>query len=93
MRDIRRTIEGQTALEETFALPLGRAAQIRWQQPRQPGWKLYSFHATEGGVHRQREADADAVQDDPCPWPEVFCGEGGVPGRGTWTSRSTVAAL
>ncbi|MGH6737978.1 MAG: IS5 family transposase, partial [Bradyrhizobium sp.] len=47
IRDIRRKIEGQMALEEAFALPLGRASQIRAQQPRQRGWKLYSFHAPE----------------------------------------------
>jgi IS5 family transposase len=43
----RRKIEVQPALEEAFALPLGRATQIRSQQPRQRGWKLYSFHAPE----------------------------------------------
>ena len=47
IRDIRRKIEGQPALEEAFALPVGRAAQIRSQQQRQRGWKLYSFHAPE----------------------------------------------
>jgi IS5 family transposase len=47
IRDIRRKIEGQARLEEAFALPLGRAAQIRSQQQRQRGWKLYSFHAPE----------------------------------------------
>jgi len=47
IRDIRRKIEGQPALEEAFALPLGRAMQIRSQQQRQRGWKLYSFHAPE----------------------------------------------
>jgi len=47
IRDIRRKIEGQTALEEMFAIPLGRANQIRSQQQRQRGWKLYSFHAPE----------------------------------------------
>ena len=31
----------------SFALPLGRATQIRSQQQRQRGWKLYSFHAPE----------------------------------------------
>lgn len=46
IRDIRRKIEDQAALEETFALPLSRATQIRSQQ-RQRGWKLYSFHAPE----------------------------------------------
>jgi len=47
IRDIRRKIEGQEALENAFALPLGRATQIRSQQQRQRGWKLYSFHAPE----------------------------------------------
>src|SRR5215218_9301742 len=47
IRDIRRKIEGQPALEEAFPLPLGRASQIRSQQQRQRGWKLYSFHAPE----------------------------------------------
>jgi IS5 family transposase len=47
IRDIRRKIEGQPALEHAFALPLGRATQIRSQQQRQRGWKLYSFHAPE----------------------------------------------
>jgi transposase, IS5 family len=43
IRDIRRKIEGQPPLEQAFALPLGRATQIRSQQQRQRGWKLYSF--------------------------------------------------
>jgi IS5 family transposase len=47
IRDIRRKIDGRPALEEAFALPLGRASQIRSQQQRQRGWKLYSFHAPE----------------------------------------------
>ena len=47
IRDIRRKIDGQPILEEAFALPLGRASQIRSQQQRQRGWKLYSFHAPE----------------------------------------------
>ena len=34
-------------LANAFALPLGRAAQIRSQQRRQRGWKLYSFPASE----------------------------------------------
>ncbi|MGY4183104.1 IS5 family transposase [Bradyrhizobium sp. USDA 4518] len=46
-RDIRRKIEGQATLEEAFALPLGRAMQIRSQQQRRRGFKLYSFHAPE----------------------------------------------
>ena len=47
IRDIRRKIEGQAALEDAFALPLSRATQIRSQQQRQRGWKLYCFHAPE----------------------------------------------
>jgi IS5 family transposase len=37
----------QAVLENAFALPLNRASQIRSQQQRQRGWKLYSFHAPE----------------------------------------------
>src|SRR5271170_643230 len=47
IRDIGRKIEGQENLEAAFALPLTRATQIRSQQQRQRGWKLYSFHAPE----------------------------------------------
>ena len=47
IRDIRRKIEDHAALEQAFALPLSRATQIRLQQQRQRGWKLYSFHAPE----------------------------------------------
>ena len=47
VRDISRKIAGQPALEEVFTWPLARAGQIRSQQQRQRGWKLYSFHAPE----------------------------------------------
>src|ERR1700728_3981151 len=47
IRDIRRKIEGRPELETIFEAPLARAAQIRSQQQRQRGWKLYSFHAPE----------------------------------------------
>ena len=47
IRDIRRKIAGQPELETMFEGPLARAAQIRSQQQRQRGWKLYSFHAPE----------------------------------------------
>ena len=47
IRDIGRKIAGQPALEEAFQWPLARASQIRSQQQRQRGWKLYSFHAPE----------------------------------------------
>src|ERR1700684_1092782 len=47
IRDIRRKIEGQTTLEQEFALPLGRAAQIRSQPQRQRGSQVCSFHAPE----------------------------------------------
>src|SRR5262249_40671587 len=45
IRDIRRKIAGNAELEAVFAWPLSRADQIRSQQQRQRGWKLYSFHA------------------------------------------------
>lgn len=47
IRDIRRKIEGRPDLGEAFQYPLTRAEQIRSQQQRQRGWKLYSFHAPE----------------------------------------------
>ena len=47
IRDIRRKIEGQPVLEDAFALPVGRATQIRSQQQRQRGWELHSFQAPE----------------------------------------------
>ena len=47
IRDIGRKIAGQPALEAAFAPALSRARQIRSQQQRQRGWKLYSFHAPE----------------------------------------------
>jgi transposase, IS5 family len=47
IRDIRRKIAGQTELETVFERPLACAEQIRSQQQRQRGWKLYSFHAPE----------------------------------------------
>jgi len=47
IRDIRRKIAGKADLEALFEWPLTRANQIRSQQQRQRGWKLYSFHAPE----------------------------------------------
>ena len=47
VRDIRRKIAGQDDLEAALLWPLSRADQIRSQQQRQRGWKLYSFHAPE----------------------------------------------
>ncbi|WP_407179749.1 IS5 family transposase [Bradyrhizobium sp. STM 3562] len=47
IRDIRRKIGGQSELEAAFEQALLRAAQIRSQEQRQRGWKLYSFHAPE----------------------------------------------
>ena len=47
IRDIRRKIAGHADLEAAFPRPLARADQIRSQQQRQRGWKLYSFHAPE----------------------------------------------
>jgi IS5 family transposase len=47
IRDIRHKIAGRPDLEEALQYPLGRAEQIRSQQQRQRGFKLYSFHAPE----------------------------------------------
>ena len=47
IRDVGRKITGQPVLQEAFRWPLARASQIRLQQQRQRGWKLYSFHAPE----------------------------------------------
>lgn len=47
IRDIRRKIAGQPELEAAFEQPLSRAGQIRSQEQRQRGYKLYSFHAPE----------------------------------------------
>src|SRR5471032_326698 len=47
IRDIRRKIGGQGHIAAAFEAPLSRASQIRSQQQRQRGWKLYSFHAPE----------------------------------------------
>src|SRR6476620_6373383 len=44
---IRRKIAGRPELAAVFEAPLARAVQIRSQQQRQRGWKLYSFHAPE----------------------------------------------
>ena len=47
IRDIRRKIKGPDPVEAAFQEALARASQIRSQQQRQRGWKLYSFHASE----------------------------------------------
>jgi transposase, IS5 family len=47
IRDIRRKIGDQEHIAAAFEAPLARASQIRSQQQRQRGWKLYSFHAPE----------------------------------------------
>jgi transposase, IS5 family len=47
IRDIRRKIAGKPDIEAALQWPLARAHQIRSQQQRQRGWKLYSFHAPE----------------------------------------------
>ncbi len=44
IRDIRRKIAGRQDIEAAFEAPLSRASQLRSQQQRQRGWKLYSFH-------------------------------------------------
>jgi len=47
IRDIRRKTEGDDALQDIFAVALGRASRIRRQQQRQRGRKIYSWHAPE----------------------------------------------
>jgi transposase, IS5 family len=47
IRDIRRKIAGNAGLEAIFEWPLMKANRIRFQQQRQRGPKLYSFHAPE----------------------------------------------
>ncbi len=47
IRDIQRKTGNDGRLKEAFAVPLGRASQIRRQKQRQRGWKLYSWHAPE----------------------------------------------
>jgi hypothetical protein len=64
IRDIRRRIAGKADLEATFEWPLTKANQIRSQQQRQRGFKLYSFHAQEVeciGKGKGREGDAANV--------------------------------
>jgi IS5 family transposase len=46
IRDIRRKTAGHP-IASAFETALARAVQIRSQQQRQRGWKLYSFHAPE----------------------------------------------
>src|SRR5207245_11534874 len=58
IRDIRRKIAGYADLEAAFGWPLARADQIRSQQQRQRGWKLYSFHAPEVACIGQGKASA-----------------------------------
>jgi IS5 family transposase len=47
IRDIGRKIAGDPALEQRFAELLSRARQVRSQDQRRRGWKLYSLHAPE----------------------------------------------
>ncbi|MEW5704352.1 MAG: IS5 family transposase [Pseudomonadota bacterium] len=47
IRDIRRKIDGDPALEDRFAQLLGLAVKVRHQDHRQRGPKVYSLHAPE----------------------------------------------
>ena len=47
IRDIRRKIEGDTALEDHFDRLLDLALRVRHQEQRQRGRKIYSLHAPE----------------------------------------------
>jgi IS5 family transposase len=61
IRDIGRTIEGNSGLEAAFAKLLPLARRVREQQQRQRGPKVYSLHAPEvecigkGKAHRPYE--------------------------------------
>src|SRR5262249_47940052 len=47
IRDIRRKIEGNTALEDRFGPLLDLALRVQHQEQRQRGPKVYSLHAPE----------------------------------------------
>ena len=47
IRDIRRKIAGNEALEERFASLLALAVRVRLQDHRQRGRKIYALHAPE----------------------------------------------
>ena len=47
LRDIRRKIEGDEALQEAFRVPLWRGQRVMTQKPRDPLPKIYSLHAPE----------------------------------------------
>jgi IS5 family transposase len=53
IRDIRRKIAGQPALEGAFQWPLARAGQIRSQQQRQRGWKLRAWKGSRPFLHHE----------------------------------------
>lgn len=55
IRDIGRKIEGNATLEGRFAKLLMLAPRVREQQQRQRGPKVYSPHAPEVELHRQRQ--------------------------------------
>lgn len=47
LRDIRRKIKGDTALEDAFRRPLWLGQRVLTQKPRDPWPKVYSLHAPE----------------------------------------------
>src|SRR5207244_11788 len=47
IRDIRRKIDGNSALEERFGPMLDLVLRVRHQEARQRGSKVYSLHAPE----------------------------------------------
>ena len=61
IRDVTRKIDGNPRLKATFAWTLSKAMRIRWQDQRQRGPKLYSWHAPEvecigkGKAHKPSE--------------------------------------
>jgi IS5 family transposase len=87
IRDIGRKIAGYEDLEAAFALPLARASQIRSQQQRQRGWKLYSFHAPETECIGKGNASAPTSSASRSPSSPPTS----VPGRPVRTARQGVA--
>jgi transposase, IS5 family len=76
IRDIRRKIAGNPALGARFAELLGLAVQVRFQDHRQRGPKIYALHAPESLPRRRPGSSASAKARQrhltnsaaKCPW-------------------------
>jgi hypothetical protein len=85
IRDIRRKITGRPELEAVFEAPIARAAQIRSQQQRQRGWKLYSFHAPRSNASSMKGCGSPG-----CRRAEVRSGSDSEVGRRNHDFRSSL---